>query len=218
MTEEIPCTSHHHHSYLYILKDTFLVGESFHSPEKKMYHNYINPIFCVATVCHQVCCIYWGHLDHFHRAISHFKWYKIIWMRYFACIFCHMKSIDMFSMFLQSGIPRHFLWRFIAVWKYNLTVLCLCMSMLTSNSSGNMQKHGCLGCFHAASTRENIAWVWVIIPWMGVYQVKMEVIQQTWDGFSYRLCADLHIGQCKSEHRTNFFVIHDDFFKIYSWI
>ena len=39
---------------------------------------------------------------------------------------------------------------------------CLCMSMLTSNSSGNIQKHGCLGCFHAASTRENISWVWEI--------------------------------------------------------
>ena len=37
----------------------------------------------------------------------------------------------------------------------------LCMSMLTSNSSGNMQKHGYLGCFHAASARENISWVWV---------------------------------------------------------
>ena len=34
--------------------------------------------------------------------------------------------------------------------------------MLTSNSSGNMQTHGYLGCFHAASSRENISWVWVI--------------------------------------------------------
>ena len=40
----------------------------------------------------------------------------------------------------------------------------LCMSTLTSNSSGNMQKHGYLGCFHAASARENICWVWVIRP------------------------------------------------------
>ena len=39
---------------------------------------------------------------------------------------------------------------------------CLCMLMLTSNSSGNMQKHGYLGCFHAVSTSENIPWVWVI--------------------------------------------------------
>ena len=41
---------------------------------------------------------------------------------------------------------------------------CLCMPMLTSNSSGNMQKHGYLGCFYAASARENISSVWVIIP------------------------------------------------------
>ena len=34
--------------------------------------------------------------------------------------------------------------------------------MLTSNFSSNMQKHGYLGCFHSASTRENISWVWVI--------------------------------------------------------
>ena len=40
---------------------------------------------------------------------------------------------------------------------------CLCMSMLTPNSSGNMQKHGYWGCFHAASARENISRVWGII-------------------------------------------------------
>ena len=39
---------------------------------------------------------------------------------------------------------------------------CLYMSMLTSNSSGKKQKHGYLGCFHAASTRENISGVCVI--------------------------------------------------------
>ena len=124
--------------------------------------NYVNPVCCVATVCHQVRCMYWGHWDYFHRAISHLKWRKIACMRYVACIFSRVKSIDMFSMFLQSGVPIHFLWRFIAVWIYNLTVSCLCMSMLTSNSSGNMQKHGYLGCFHAAPAREDISWVWVI--------------------------------------------------------
>ena len=41
---------------------------------------------------------------------------------------------------------------------------CFCMSMATPNSSGNMQKHGYLGCFHAASTRENISGVCVIRP------------------------------------------------------
>ena len=34
--------------------------------------------------------------------------------------------------------------------------------MLTSNSSGSVQKHECLSCFHAVSARENISWVWVI--------------------------------------------------------
>ena len=34
--------------------------------------NYVNPVCCVATVW-QVRCMYWGHLGHFHRAISHLK-------------------------------------------------------------------------------------------------------------------------------------------------
>ena len=84
--------------------------------------NYVNPVCCVATVCHQVRCMYWGHLGHFHRATSHLKWYKIVCMRYLTCTFSQMKSINMVAMFLQSGVPRHFLWRSIAVWIYNLTV------------------------------------------------------------------------------------------------
>ena len=70
--------------------------------------NYVNPVCCVATVC-QVRCMYWGHLGHFHRVIFHSKWYKIVCVRYLACKFSQMKSISMFSMFLQSGVPRHFL-------------------------------------------------------------------------------------------------------------
>ena len=66
--------------------------------------------------------MYWGHLGHFHRVISHLKWYEIVCMRYLACTFSQMKSINMFSMFLHSGVPRHFLWRSIAVWMYNCTV------------------------------------------------------------------------------------------------
>ena len=66
--------------------------------------------------------MYWGHLGHFHRAISHLKWYKSVCLRYLASTFSQMKSINTFSMFLQSGVPRHFLWKFIAVWIYNLTV------------------------------------------------------------------------------------------------
>ena len=86
-------------------------------------YNYVNPIYCVATVCHQVRCMYWGHLGHFHRAISYLKWYKIVCMRCLACTFSQMKSINMFFMFSQSGVPKHFRWRFFAVWIYNLTVV-----------------------------------------------------------------------------------------------
>ena len=78
--------------------------------------NYVDPECCVATVCHQVRFIYWEHLNHFHRTISHLKWHKIVCMRYLACTFSQMKSTDMFSMYLQSGVPRHFIWWFIAGW------------------------------------------------------------------------------------------------------
>ena len=74
--------------------------------------NYVDPECCIATVCHQVRFMYWEHLGHFHRAISHIKWHKIVCMRYLACTFSQMKSTDMFSMYLQSGVPRHFIWCF----------------------------------------------------------------------------------------------------------
>ena len=66
--------------------------------------------------CHQVHCMYWGHLGHFYGAIYHLKWYKTVCMTYLACTFSQIKSINMFSIYLQYGVPRHFLWRFIAVW------------------------------------------------------------------------------------------------------
>ena len=33
--------------------------------------NCVNPVCRVASVCHQVRCMHWGHLGHFQRAISH---------------------------------------------------------------------------------------------------------------------------------------------------
>ena len=36
-------------------------------------NNYVNPVYCVATVYRQIHCMYWGHLDHFQRAVSHLK-------------------------------------------------------------------------------------------------------------------------------------------------
>ena len=133
------------------------------------FFNYVNPVCCVATVCHQVRCIYWGHLGHFYRTISHLKWYKIVCMRYLASTFSQMKSINMFSMFSQPGVPRHFSWRFIAVENKTSLFSCVCISMLTPNSSSNMQKHGYLGCFHVASCGENISGVWGIVYFVLFY-------------------------------------------------
>ena len=37
--------------------------------------NYVDPECYVATVCHHVRFMYWEHLGHFQRAISHLKWH-----------------------------------------------------------------------------------------------------------------------------------------------
>ena len=63
----------------------------------------------------------------------------------------------------------HLKWHVFAIWSpqtFHMVIYCglnielhyfhvYCMSMLTTNSSDNMQKHGYLGCFHAASATEN---------------------------------------------------------------
>ena len=129
----------------------------------KLWQDYVYPVYCVATVCRQVRCMYWGHLGHFHRAISHLKWYEIVCIRYLACTFSQMKYINKFSTFFCNLELSDIFFGDLLRFEYITTLFsCLCMSMLTSNSSGNMQKHGYWGCFHAASARENISWVWVI--------------------------------------------------------
>ena len=71
--------------------------------------------------------MYYGHLGHFHRDIFHLNWYKIVCMGNVACTFNQMKFINMPSMYLQPGGPKHFLLRFIAVWTSLFS--CLCMSI-----------------------------------------------------------------------------------------
>ena len=38
--------------------------------------NYANPVYSVATICHQVRCLRWGHPSLFHTATSLLIWYK----------------------------------------------------------------------------------------------------------------------------------------------
>ena len=95
--------------------------------------------------------------------ISHLKRYKSVRMRYLACTFNQMKSINMFPMFCNLELPDISFGDLLRFKYITSPLSCSCMSMLTSNFSGNMQKHGYLGCFHAASARENISLVWVIL-------------------------------------------------------
>ena len=57
----------------------------------------------------------------------------------------------------------------------NIEPHCFNMSMLTPKSSGNMQKHGYLWCFHAVSTRENISGVLSSWYMINVYGVKQKI-------------------------------------------
>ena len=122
-----------------------------------IFGNYVNPVCCVAPVCHQVCCMYWGHLGHFHGAISHLKWYKIVCMRYLALTLVRWNLLTCFPCFCNVEFPDISFGDLLRFEHRTSLFSCLCISMLTSNSSGNMRKHRYLGCFHAASA---VATLW----------------------------------------------------------
>ena len=77
--------------------------------------NYANPVYNVSTICHQVCCLRWGHPSLFHTATSLFIWYKMFRMRDISYRLIWMKFINMLSVFAQCGTHRHFNWWIIAV-------------------------------------------------------------------------------------------------------
>ena len=43
--------------------------------------NYANPVYDVATICHQVRWLRWGHPSLFHTATSLLIWYKMFCVR-----------------------------------------------------------------------------------------------------------------------------------------
>ena len=138
------------------------------------------------------------HFGHFHRAISYLQWYKIVRIRYLACTFSQMKSINMFYMFFCNlEFPDISFGKLLRFEYITSLFSCLCMSMLTSNSSGNMQKHGFLGCFNATSARENISWVWVLC---------MEELVTTFSSWKRKLFAisiykgDINLDIAQKEH------------------
>ena len=50
--------------------------------------------------------------------------------------------MTMFSMYLQSGIPRFFPLEIRCGFNIESTVLCLCISTIPPNASSDMEKHG----------------------------------------------------------------------------
>ena len=85
--------------------------------------NYANPVYGIATICHQVRWLRWGHSSLFHTATSLLIWYKMFCMRDISYRLTWMEFINMFSVYAQSGTHSHFDWWIIVVLTYNPSVL-----------------------------------------------------------------------------------------------
>ena len=77
--------------------------------------NYANPIYGVATICHRVRCLRWGHPSLFHTATSLLIWYTMFCMRDTSYRLIWLKFINMRSVYAQSGTHSRFNWWIIAV-------------------------------------------------------------------------------------------------------
>ena len=77
--------------------------------------NYADPVYGVATICHQVRCLRWGHPRLFDTATSLLIWYKMFCMRDMSYRPTWMKFINMLSVYTQSGTHRRVNWWIIAV-------------------------------------------------------------------------------------------------------
>ena len=97
--------------------------------------------------------------EYFHKNV-----YELVRMGKLAHTFVRIKSTNMLPMYLQSGVPIH--------WRFNTVVLNtktrfssfffffffggggvafrMFISTMPPKSCGNMQKHGCLWCFHGS--------------------------------------------------------------------
>ena len=71
---------------------------------------YANPVYGVATICHQVRWLRWGHPSLFHTATSLLIWYKMFCMREISCRHIWMEFINRFSVYAQSGTHSRFNW------------------------------------------------------------------------------------------------------------
>ena len=112
--------------------------------------------------CHQVRCMYWGHLGHFHRAISHLKHnnnctrylgpvHLVRWNHVFHVFAIRSSQAFPLEIYCSLNIEPHCLHVYVCqCWPERLEAIC---------------RNGYMGFFHAVSTRENISGVWDIMPW-----------------------------------------------------
>ena len=70
-------------------------------------HNTPNPVCSVATICHQVCFVHWGHPSLFHTASFLLNWYKIIDMENLLYGFFKVKFTNMLSIYVKFGTHRY---------------------------------------------------------------------------------------------------------------
>ena len=70
--------------------------------------NYANPAYGVATICHQVRWLRWGHPSLFHTATSLLIWYKMFCVRDISYRLIWMEFINMFSVHAHSGTHSRF--------------------------------------------------------------------------------------------------------------
>ena len=124
--------------------------------------DYANPVYGVATICHQVRWVRWGHPSPFHKATSLLIWYKMFCVRDISYRLIWMEFINMFSVYAQSGTHSRFNWWVIVVLTYNPSVL-MCVEITDApNSSGNVYKHGHLLWFQVSGRWGKISGVRVI--------------------------------------------------------
>ena len=85
--------------------------------------NYANPVYGVATICHQVRWLRWGHPSLFHTATSLLIWYKMFCVRDISYRLIRIEFINMFSVYAKSGTHSRINWQIIVVLTYNPSVL-----------------------------------------------------------------------------------------------
>ena len=80
-------------------------AQNFSKPFKKHHiYYYANPVYGVATICHQVSWLRWGHPSLFHTATSLLIWYKMFCVRDISYKLIWMEFINMFSVYAQSVV------------------------------------------------------------------------------------------------------------------